>query len=65
MCVNIKKLELEGNPVFSVSEMEYDLSSIMFNIVKLDLARTGFTDKCMEALCTAEECQGKFGRLAD
>lgn len=53
-CVNIKKLELEGNPVFSASEMEwmaeYDLSSIMFNVVKLDLARTGFTDKCMEVL---------------
>lgn len=53
-CESIKKLELEGNPVFSASEMEwmaeYDLSSIMFNVVKLDLARTGFTDKCMEVL---------------
>ena len=52
VCDNIKKLELEGNPVFSEMEWlaEYDLSSIMFNVVKLDLARTGFTDKGMEVL---------------
>lgn len=48
-CESIKKLELEGNPLFSASD-EYDLSSILFNVVKLDLGRTGFTDTGMQML---------------
>ena len=52
-CVNIKKLELEGNPVFY--EIDVDMSCLTFNITNLDLSKTGFTNECMQVLVVQQK----------